>query len=290
MKRIIFLIVIFSLPLFSQPFDKGGVTDTVQRAVIPVIKISPVPDRNGLRYKFPCGTALLVNNKNSYPNRLFLVTAKHVIEKDKVTECIFNFSKEEDKEKHIVSISKRYSIYQNEWKHHQMDKMQINGGDTIYYTYDIAIAEIYLMRIISDNEVLWHESLNIDDFTTYNLRNYDTVSILAFPYVNEFNWDRGLTFGDLELDKGLHQFSRQRLIPFDNKKNVLDLNQIYIENPKYRPGYSGGLVYYSNAGVHRYAGVSMGMSNVVERNNKKFCLGFYITAENLKEAFFHNFK
>jgi hypothetical protein len=284
MKKVIYLLLVFSLPLFSQ------IADTVQRAVVPVIKISPEADRNGLRYKFPCGTALLVNNQDLYPNRLFLVTAKHVIEKDKVTECMFNFSREEDKEKRTVSITKRYSIYKDEWKYHQLDNIEIKGNDTTYYTYDIAIAEIYLMRIISDNEVLWHESLNIEQFSTSSLRNYDTVFILAFPYVDQFNWDRGLTLGDLELDKGIQHFSRQRYIPFDNQKNVLALNEIYIENPKYRPGYSGGLVYYSTSGVYKYAGVSMGMTNVTQRHNRNFCFGFYITAENLKEAFFHNFK
>jgi hypothetical protein len=284
MKKIIFLLLIFTLPLFSQ------VVDTVQRAIIPIIKVSPEADRDGLRYKFPYGTALLVNNKDLYPKRLFLVTAKHVIENDKVTECIFNFSREEDKNKRTVSISKRYLIYRDEWKYHQMDRMEVDRGDTTHFTYDIAIAEIYLMRIISNNEVLWHESLNIEQFTTNNLRNYDTVSILAFPYVNEFNWDRGLTFGDLEFDKGIHHISTKPFIPFDNKKNVIDLNEIYIENPKYRPGYSGGLVYYSDSGVYKYAGVSMGMSSVVQRNNKKFCFGFYITAKNLKEAFLYNFK
>jgi len=284
MKKIIYLLCVFTLPLFSQTVD------TVQRAVIPIIKISPEVDRNGLRYKFPCGTALLVNNKDLYPNRLFLVTAKHVIENDKVTECIFNFSREEDKEKRTVSITKRYSIYKDEWKYHRLDNMEIKGNDTTYFTYDIAIAEIYLMRIISDKEVLWHESLNIEQFTTVGLRSYDTVSIVAFPYVDQFNWDRGLTFGDLELDKGVQYFSERRYIPFNNKKNVIALNEIYIENPKYRPGYSGGLVYYNRLGVHKYAGVSMGMTNIVERHNKKICFGFYITAENLKDAFFHNFK
>jgi hypothetical protein len=284
MKKVIYLLLTFTLPLFSQ------IADTVQRAIIPIIKISAELNRDGLRYKFPCGTALLVNNKDLYPNRLFLITAKHVIEKDKVTECIFNFSREEDKNKRTVSITKRYSIYKDEWKYHQLDNMEINGNDTTHFTYDIAIAEIYLMRISSDNEVLWHESLNIGQFSTQGLRNYDTVFILAFPYVEQFNWDRGLTFGDLELDKGIQHFSTQPFILFDNKKNVLNLNEIYIENPKYRPGYSGGLVYYDEVGVYKYAGVSMGMSNIVRHDKKSFCFGFYITAENLKEAFYYNFK
>jgi hypothetical protein len=276
------------LVVYSQSFSQ--ISDTLKRAVLPIVKISPHPDQNGLRYKFPCGTALLVRDKSHYHERLFLITAKHVIEKDSVTECVINFSKETDIKREVVSSAKKYTIHKDEWKFHKLDKRVISGYDTSFYTYDIAIAEIFLARICIDGELLWHEPLNFDDFGTSNLKNNDSVKILAFPFVDKFNWQRGLTLGDLEEDRGIHRFASRKSIIFEKRKFVMDLNEIYIENPKFRPGYSGGLVFYTDSGVYKFSGVSMGMTNVVKEGNKQFCYGFYIKAENLKDALFYNFK
>jgi hypothetical protein len=284
MKKVILLFLL----LVSQSFSQ--LSDTLKRAVLPIVKISAQADQNGLRYKFPCGTALLVFDKSHYYDRLFLVTAKHVIEKDSATECVINFSRTSDTKKAVVTTSKKYTIYRDEWKFHKSDKKVISGEDTSFYTYDIAIAEIYIARIRIDGESLWHEPLSIDNFSTTGMSNDDSVKILAFPFVDKFNWQRGLTLGDLEEDKGIQRFSMRKSVTFEKKKYVMDLNEIYIENPKFRPGYSGGLVFYSDAGTYKFSGVSMGMTNIVKKGNRQFCYGFYIKAENLKDALFFNFK
>lgn len=284
MKKIILLFLICCRLSFSED------ADTLKRGIIPIVKISSFTDVNGLRYKFPIGTALLVSDKNRYPNRLFLVTAKHVIEKDSATNCMINFSPVSNKSKEIVSSVKKYTIFRNEWKFHRFDKAIVTGNDTAYFTYDIAIAEIFLTRIEIDGEDLWHRPLEVENFTTKNLNNNDTVRILAFPFMNQFNWQRGLTLGDLEEDKGIHRFATREYVTFEKNRNVLDLNEIYIENPKFRPGYSGGLVFYSDAGTFKFSGVSMGMTNVVKRGGKQFCYGFYIKAGNLCDALLYNFK
>jgi hypothetical protein len=284
MKKLILLFLLLGLQCFSQ------LSDTLKRAVLPIVKISPEADKYGLRYKFPCGTALLVCDKTHYHDRLFLVTAKHVIEKDSVTECIINFSKNSDLKKEVVSSANKYTVHRDEWKFHNFDKKEISGGDTSFYTYDIAIAEIFIERIRIDGESLWHEPLSIDNFSTTCLQNNDSVKIVAFPFVDKFNWQRGLTLGDLEEDRGIQRFSTLKSVPFEKKKFVMDLNEIYIENPKFRPGYSGGLVFYPDTGIYKFAGVSMGMTNTIKRGNRQFCYGFYIKAENLKDALFFNFK
>jgi hypothetical protein len=262
----------------------------LRRGILPIVKISRYTDPDGLKYKFPSGTALLVCDKNIYPGRLFLITAKHVIEKDSATDCMINFSRIEDKEKKIVSSAKKYTIYKKEWKFHKFDHVEIAGIDTAFYSYDIAIAEIFLRRIQIDGETIWHEALSLDRFTTKGLQDYDSVKILAFPFMNKFNWERGLTMGDLEEDRGIQRFSTRKSINFENNKSVMDLNEIYIENPKFRPGYSGGLVFYIYNSNFNFSGVSMGMTNVVKRSNKQYCLGFYIKAESIREALFYNFK
>ena len=283
MKKVLLILLLFSYQCYSQ------VDGVLKRAVLPVVKISPKPDESGMRYKVPCGTALLVKDEKSFPGRLFLVTAKHVIEKDLFTDCMINFSKTSDSKKEIVSSVKKYAISKREWRFHQGDRKVVAGSDTTFYTFDIAIAEIFIQRIKIDGEELWHEPLEVSDFSTEQLADNDTVGVLAFPFVEKFNWERGLTMGDLEEDKGVQRFSSQPYIPFENKRLVMDLNEIYIENPKFRPGYSGGLVFYLNNGKYMYSGVSMGMTNVVNRGNRRFCLGFYIKAENLRDALFYNF-
>jgi hypothetical protein len=284
MKKTALLILL----LFNLGYAQNS--EILKRGILPVVKISPYTDQDGLRYKFPTGTALLVSDKNHYPDRLFLVTAKHVIEKDSVTECMINFSKSDDIEKKIVNSVKKYTIFRKEWKFHKFDHYKITEHDTSFFTYDIAIAEIFLPRIQIDGETLWHSPLELDHFTTKELKNDDSVKILAFPFVNKFNWERGLTLGDLEEDRGIQRFSSRRSIDFEKNKSVMDLNEIYIENPKFRPGYSGGLVFYINNGEFMFSGVSMGMTNVVKRAGKQFCYGFYIKAENLRDALFYNFK
>jgi hypothetical protein len=284
MKKIMLLVLLTGSFLFSQD------TGLLKKGILPIVKISDYTDENGLRFKIPIGTALLMKDDIHFRNRLFLVTAKHVIEKDSVTDCMINFSKSSSPRKDIVSSVKKYKIFKNEWKFHKSDRINLLDRDTTFFTFDIAIAEIYLARIKIDGEDLWHSPLDAENFTTEYLRDDDSVKILAFPYINKFNWERGLTMGDLEEDKGIHRSNRREAIAFDKNKFVMDLNEILIENPKFRPGYSGGLVFYADSGSYKFSGVSMGMTNIVKRNQKHFCFGFYIKANNLKDALYYNFK
>lgn len=282
MKKIFTIYVILVSICFSE--------NNLKRSILPIVKITNYTDENGLKYKIPTGTAILIKDSIKYPNRLFLITAKHVIEKDSATDCMFNFSKKYDKRKDIVCSVKKYTIYKNEWKFHPDDKVNLTSYDTTFYTYDIAIAEIFLTRIQIDDEVLWNEALDINNFSTKKLDEIDSLKILAFPFVNKFNWERGLTLGDIEQDIGIKRINNQNIIKFEKNKNVINLNEIYIENPKFRPGYSGGLVYYEQNNKITIAGVSMGMTNIIKRRNNSFCLSFYIKAENIKYCLYNNFK
>lgn len=284
MKKIILLYIVGSLTLFAQNLE------SLKRGIVPIVKITDFTDEKGLRYKIPNGTALIVTDEKNYPGRIFLVTAKHVIEKDSVTQCMINFCKKSDRNKSVVSSVIKYNIFKNEWRFHQTDRINRLGRDTTFYTYDIAIAELFMQRIKIDGEELWHQPLDLNNFITSSSGKNDTLKILAFPFVNKFNWERGLTMGDLEEDMGLKRLSQHEAIPFEKNKFVYDLGEVLIENPKFRPGYSGGLVFYSNSQSYKFAGVSMGMTNVVKRNGKNYCFGFYIKAENLTEAFRQNFK
>lgn len=282
MKKILITYLILVGICFSE--------NNLKRSILPIVKIANYTDENGIKYKIPKGTAILVKDSIKYPNRLFLITAKHIIEKDSASDCMFNFSKKYDKRKEIVSSVKKYTIYKNEWKFHPEDRTTILTYDTTFFTYDIAIAEIFLSRIQVDDEVLWHEALDINNFSTQKLDEIDTLRILAFPFVNKFNWERGLTLGDIEQDIGTKRPNNQNIIKFERNRNVINLNEIFIENPKFRPGYSGGLVYYNLNNKIIIAGVSMGMTNVIKRRNYSFCLSFYIKSENIKYCLYNNFK
>lgn len=284
MKKILaFLFIIICF------FDYCISDNNLKRSILPIVKITNYTDINGLRYKIPTGTALLVKDEFRYPGRLFLITAKHVIEKDSATDCMINFSKENDQKRDIVSSVKKYTIYKNEWKYHNNDKVILSNTDTTFFTYDIAIAEIFLQRVKIDDETLWHNPLDLNQFSSEINKN-DTVKILAFPFVNQFNWERGLTLGDIEQDLGLLQNNSNTIIKFVKNKNVYDLGKILIENPKFRPGYSGGLVFYEKSHYLKFLGISMGMTNIIKNKGRSYCFSFYIKAENIKDAIYNNFK
>jgi hypothetical protein len=270
---------------------QNNVDTILKRSIVPIIKVGGKVGPEGWILKYPVGTAFLICDSVKYPNRMFLVTARHVIENDSVTVCLINFSDEESISGNI-SYVRKYVINRNEWKFHPEDPIE-SKKSTHYSGYDIAVTELYIFRIQLENQKIWQIPLNLDWFRNNVQNKFDSANILAFPFVNRINWERGLTLGQLEFDKGIIVNTNISNVFFDKDKNVKDLNELLIENPKYRPGYSGGIVFQkmnsNNPAKIRILGMAMGMSEIKNNGEHKYCLGFFVKPENIIRTLENNF-
>jgi hypothetical protein len=236
--------------------------------------------------KYPVGTAFLIADTAKNSNRLFLVTARHVIENDSVTICLINFTTQNTPSPTIASVRK-YEIKKSEWKYHPLD-IQGKAQNIGYLGFDIAIAEIYIFRIQLNDHILWHKPIDLRRMTNIQYLLNNPVKIIAFPYVNKMNYERGLMLGDLEIENAVFHFSSQNQISFGKNRFVKDLNEVLISNPKFRPGYSGGLVFNSDKDIKIF-GMAMGMSDIREIGSNKYCLAFFVKSDNILETLHFNF-
>jgi hypothetical protein len=274
--------IFFEFYSFAQSYSE----ETLKTCIVPIIKVGPRVGSQGWVLKYPVGTAFLVGDTLKNSNRLFLVTARHVIENDSVTICLINLTSKSENNSNITSVRK-YVINKSEWKFHPDDLVD-NSKDKVYNGYDIAIAEIYMLRISLDEQKLWHRPLDLRWFTNISFIPNETVKIVAFPYVDKLNFDRGLMLGDLETENGIIRDLNINPIQFAKNKHIQDLCELLITNPKFRPGYSGGMVFKSIEEVKVF-GMAMGMSDVRDIGDTKYCFAFFVKAENILKTLNFNY-
>jgi hypothetical protein len=262
-----------------------AIEEILKKSIVPIIKVESITGRNNWILKYPVGTAFLIVDSTGRYVRFFLATAKHVIENDSATICLMNFAEKNNPE--ISSIIRKYVIKRNEWKFHTGDSIKINRSIK-YSGYDVAIAEIFLFRVEQNNSIIWNQPINIKMLEPENDRE-KTAKVIAFPFVNRFSMEKGLTMGDLEVDSGMITHRIYNEILFDKDRIVKDLNELAIMNPKFRRGYSGGLVFSGNV-KPSVIGMAMGMSSVREYGNGKLCFAFFVRADNILKTINDNFK